>query len=47
MLDLIDAVQAELGFALVLATHDTEVAARLAHAIELRDGKVAHERMAA
>jgi putative ABC transport system ATP-binding protein len=40
VLDLIDALQAELGFALVVATHDTDVAARLDRAIELEDGVV-------
>ena len=32
VLDLIDALQAELGFALVVATHDADVAARLRRA---------------
>jgi predicted ABC-type transport system involved in lysophospholipase L1 biosynthesis ATPase subunit len=44
VLDLIDALQAEFGFALVLATHDGEVAARLDRRLELEDGSVAGER---
>ena len=39
VLDLLDALQAELGFALVVATHDPEVAARLDHVVELHDGR--------
>jgi ABC-type lipoprotein export system ATPase subunit len=41
VLDLIDALQQELGFALVIATHDSDVAARLARAVELEDGVIA------
>jgi ABC-type lipoprotein export system ATPase subunit len=40
VLDLIDALQAELGFALVIATHDAEVAARMDRTISLHDGRV-------
>jgi predicted ABC-type transport system involved in lysophospholipase L1 biosynthesis ATPase subunit len=40
VLDLIDAVQAEFGFALALATHDGEVAARIDRRVELEDGRV-------
>jgi ABC-type lipoprotein export system ATPase subunit len=40
VLDLIDALQQELGFALVVATHDADVGARLDHALELHDGRV-------
>ncbi len=40
MLDLIEALQGELGFALVIATHDPDVAARLDHSLELHDGRV-------
>jgi len=40
VLDLIDALQAELRFALVLATHDADVAARLGREIELEDGRI-------
>lgn len=40
VLDLIGALQRELGFALVVATHDADVAARLERAVELHDGRV-------
>jgi predicted ABC-type transport system involved in lysophospholipase L1 biosynthesis ATPase subunit len=43
VLDLIDALQVEFGFALVLATHDAEVAARLDRRVELEDGRVVGE----
>jgi predicted ABC-type transport system involved in lysophospholipase L1 biosynthesis ATPase subunit len=43
MLDLIDAAQAEFGFALVVATHDVDVAARYDRRLELEDGAVVHE----
>lgn len=43
VLALIDALQAELGFALVLATHDADVAARLSREVELHDGAVVRE----
>ena len=43
VLDLIDALQAEFGFALVLATHDADVAARLDRRVELEDGRVVTE----
>jgi putative ABC transport system ATP-binding protein len=43
VLDLIEALKDELGFALVIATHDTGVAARLGREIELHDGKVVRE----
>jgi putative ABC transport system ATP-binding protein len=43
VLDLIDALKEEFGFALVVATHDTGVAARLGREIELHDGKVVRE----
>lgn len=43
VLDLIEALQGELGFALVVATHDADVAARLEHAVELEDGSVVRE----
>jgi putative ABC transport system ATP-binding protein len=43
VLDLIDALQRELGFALVIATHDADVAARLERAVELEDGVVVRE----
>jgi putative ABC transport system ATP-binding protein len=41
VLDLLDAVQAELGFALVVATHDSDVAARVERAVEIADGRIA------
>jgi ABC-type lipoprotein export system ATPase subunit len=40
VLDLIDALQRELSFAVVIATHDADVAARAARVIELRDGSI-------
>jgi ABC-type lipoprotein export system ATPase subunit len=40
VLDLIGALQAERGFALVVATHDADVAARLDREVELEDGRV-------
>jgi ABC-type lipoprotein export system ATPase subunit len=43
VLDLIDALQRERGFALVVATHDVDVAARLARAVELHDGTIVRE----
>lgn len=39
-LDLVDALQRELGFALVVATHDPDVAARYDRTVELADGRV-------
>jgi ABC-type lipoprotein export system ATPase subunit len=43
VLDLIDALQAQFGFSLVTATHDPDVAARLAREVELEDGSVVRE----
>ena len=43
VLDLIAALQAEVRFALVLATHDPDVAARLAREVELEDGLIVRE----
>lgn len=43
VLALIDALQGEFGFALVLATHDPDVAARLAQEVALHDGRVLRE----
>jgi predicted ABC-type transport system involved in lysophospholipase L1 biosynthesis ATPase subunit len=40
VLDLIEALQAEVGFALVVATHDPDVAARLRRPLVLHDGRV-------
>ncbi len=42
VLELIDALQHELGFALVVATHDADVAARYSRELELEDGRVVH-----
>ncbi len=41
VLDLIDALQAEFQFALVVATHDADVAARATRSVELLDGRIA------
>jgi putative ABC transport system ATP-binding protein len=46
VLDLIDALQREFGFALVVATHDADVAARLDRAVELEDGTILSEESA-
>ena len=43
VLDLIEALQIEFGFALVLATHDADVATRLDRRLELEDGAVVGE----
>jgi ABC-type lipoprotein export system ATPase subunit len=43
VLDLIDALRAELAFGLVVATHDADVAARFERAVELEDGVVVRE----
>ncbi|TML25794.1 MAG: ABC transporter ATP-binding protein [Actinobacteria bacterium] len=40
VLDLIDALQAEMGFALVVATHDADVAARYERTVALADGHI-------
>ena len=47
VLELIEALQREFGFALVVATHDPDVAARLGRAIELEDGRVVAAEVAA
>lgn len=44
VLDLIDTLQTELGFALLIATHDAEVAARCARVVELSDGRIVADR---
>jgi ABC-type lipoprotein export system ATPase subunit len=46
VLDLIAALQAEIGFALVVATHDPDVAARYGREVELDDGVVVREEAA-
>lgn len=43
VLDLVSALQGELGFALVLATHDPDVAARAERVVTLEDGRVVSE----
>jgi ABC-type lipoprotein export system ATPase subunit len=43
VLDLIEALRAELSFALVIATHDADVAARAPRTIELADGRIVEE----
>lgn len=43
VLDLIDALQGEFGFTLIVATHSADVAARYEREIELSDGVVVHE----
>jgi putative ABC transport system ATP-binding protein len=40
VLDLIDALQQEFSFALVVATHDENVAARYTRTVELSDGRI-------
>jgi ABC-type lipoprotein export system ATPase subunit len=40
VLDLIDALRDEFHFALVVATHDTDVAARFDRRVELEDGRI-------
>jgi len=43
VLDLIDALQVEFGFALVIATHDADVAALAQRTVTLLDGRVADD----
>jgi putative ABC transport system ATP-binding protein len=43
VLELLDALQREFQFALVVATHDAEVAARYDTVVELHDGRVVAE----
>ena len=43
VLDLLEALQDEVGFALVVATHDADVAARYGRRLELEDGRVIRE----
>ena len=46
VLDLVDALAAEHGFALVIATHDADVAARCERTVQLADGKVVADEVA-
>jgi putative ABC transport system ATP-binding protein len=43
VLDMIDALHDEFGFALVTATHDTDVAARYERMAELDDGRIVRQ----
>jgi predicted ABC-type transport system involved in lysophospholipase L1 biosynthesis ATPase subunit len=43
VLDLIEALQREFEFALVIATHDADLAARFPRAVELHDGRLVAE----
>ena len=43
VLDLVDALHDEFGFAQVTATHDADVAARYGRAVGLADGRVTGE----
>jgi putative ABC transport system ATP-binding protein len=47
VLDLLEALQNEYGFGLVIATHDADVAGRLQRAVELHDGRVLSTEVAA
>ena len=47
VLDLIDALREQLGFALVVATHDADVAARYDRTVQIADGTVVTEAVAA
>jgi putative ABC transport system ATP-binding protein len=40
VLDLIEALKEELGFTLVIATHDADVAGRLDRLVLMRDGRI-------
>ena len=46
VLDLVEALHAEYGFTLVVATHDVDVAARWERLVELHDGRVVGGRVA-
>jgi putative ABC transport system ATP-binding protein len=43
VLDLIDALRAEVGYGLVMATHDPNVAARCGRIVEINDGRITAE----
>ena len=40
VLELVDALHARIGFTLVVATHDADIAAGLGRLVELRDGRI-------
>jgi ABC-type lipoprotein export system ATPase subunit len=44
VLDLIDALHERFGFAVVIATHDQRVAARVPRAVRLADGRIERQR---
>ena len=46
VLDLVDALQDEFGFALIVATHSAEVAVRYDREVELEDGTIVREEQA-
>src|SRR5262249_42117597 len=43
MLELVDALHLRLGFTLVIATHDADIAAGLGRVIELADGRIVQD----
>jgi len=47
VLELLQALQREFGFALVVATHDVDLAARLGRSVQLHDGRVLAAEVAA
>jgi predicted ABC-type transport system involved in lysophospholipase L1 biosynthesis ATPase subunit len=47
ILDLLQALQREFGFTLVVATHNPDIAARLGRAVQLHDGRVLAAEVAA
>ena len=47
VLDLLDALQAQLGFAVVVSTHDSDVAARFGRVVLLHEGRVAPDQVLA
>ena len=47
VLDLIDALQSEFGFALIIATHSADVASRYDREVELEDGVVVRDEQTA
>jgi putative ABC transport system ATP-binding protein len=43
VLDLIEALKEELGFTMVIATHDADIAGRMPQVVQLRDGRIVRE----